>query len=58
VAGTVASEWQLTGNMSLDDGSQAAISSKRLSSRDPNPVSGPKLKAVGRSWANGRDSLS
>jgi hypothetical protein len=35
MAGTVASEWQLTGNMSLNDGSQAAISSKRLSSRDP-----------------------
>ncbi len=36
MVGTAASEYQLTGNVSLDDGFQAASSPNRLSMPDPN----------------------
>ena len=56
MVGTATSECQLTGNVNLDDGFQAASSSKRLSSLDPEllaipsdsaPESGPSSDSCG-----------
>ena len=43
MVGTAASEYQLTGNVSLDDGFQAASSPNRLSRLDPSATFGTQI---------------